>query len=104
MKQMRESPITDKELQDAKSYLIGSVPLSLTSSDRISGMMIGLMADDLPINYLDERAEKIQSIQIDDILAVSKRLLTPEKLKIILVGNPEISDTYDAVLSLPNIE
>lgn len=104
MNQMRDTPITDKELQDAKSYLIGSVPLSLTSSDRISGMMIGLMADDLPVNYLDERAKKINAIQADDVLEVSKRLLTPEKLKIILVGNPEISDTYDTVLSLPNVE
>ena len=104
MVDMATTPITDKELKDAKAYLIGSVPLNLTSSDRISGMMIGLLADNLPTDYLDERAKKIQNINKDEVLAISKRALTPDKLKIILVGNPEMSDTYKTVLSLPNVE
>ena len=104
MTEMAARPVSDKELKDAKAYLIGSIPLNLTSSDRISGMMISLMAEDLPINYLDERAKKIKSINADDVLEVSKRLLTPDKLKIILVGSPEISDNYKTVTSLPNVE
>jgi zinc protease len=104
MNKLASEPISPKELKDAKAYLIGSVPLSLTSSDRISGMMIGLMAEGLPPNYLDERAKKIENIDESEILLVSKRLLKTDQMKIILVGNPEIGDNYISASSLPNVE
>lgn len=104
MNQMTENPISEKELKDAKAYLIGAIPLNLTSSDKISGIMIGLMADDLPPNYLDERAEEIRNVTASDVLAISKRLLASDKMKITLVGNPEISDSHATVSSLPNVE
>ena len=33
---LRKEPVTDEELADAKSYLIGSLPLSMESSDSIA--------------------------------------------------------------------
>lgn len=104
MDKLANEPISAKELKDAKAYLIGSIPLSLTSSDKISGMMIGLMADGLPPNYLDERAKKIENLNESQVLAVSKRLLKSNQMKIILVGNPEIDDNYTLVHKLPNLE
>jgi len=104
MQDMVKAPVTDKELNDAKSYLIGSVPLQLTSTDRISGMMIGLMRDDLPMDYLETRAQRLKTISIDDVVRASQRLLKSENLKIILVGNPKISDNPEIVLSLPHVE
>ena len=104
MNKLKQEPISAKELEDAKTYLIGSVPLSLTSSDRISGMMIGLMAQGLPPNYLDERVKKIENVNESQVLAVSKRLLKTDQMKIMLVGNPEIGDNYTLVHKLPNVE
>jgi zinc protease len=104
MTKMTREPISVQELTDAKAYLIGSVPLNLTSSDRISGLVMGLMADNLPVNYLDIRAKKIEKLTESDVLRVAQRLLKPEQMKIILVGKPEIGDSYTPVLSLPNVE
>ena len=101
---MAAAPIAPKELQDAKTYLVGSVPLELTSTDKISSILIGLMRDHLPPDYLDRRAEKLNQVTAEDVLRVSKRLLKPENMKIILVGNPKIGNTVTRVSTLPNVE
>lgn len=101
---MTSDKITDKELKDAKSYLVGSVPLQLTSTDRISGMLIGLLRDDLPVDYMEQRAAAIQKLTSDDVLRVSRKLLSAQNVKIILVGKPEIRDTYKLIPSLPHVE
>lgn len=101
---MRDTQISDKELADAKSYLIGSVALQMTSTDRISAILMGLLSENLPADYMERRAQAIENLTTEDILKVSKRILKPENLKIILVGNPKIGDSYKPVLSMPNVE
>lgn len=101
---MTKANITEKELKDAKSYLIGSVPLQLTSTDRISAILIGLLSDNLPIDYMEQRTKAIEKLNVDDILRVSKRLLEIKNIKIILVGHPQKGDQYKIVSSLPNVE
>ena len=85
---MAQSPIAQKELEDAKSYLIGSLPLSLSSSDKITGLMLSIQLSDLPINYLDQREEKIKATTIDDVKRIAARLLDPSKFITVLVGQP----------------
>ncbi|MEM7680000.1 MAG: pitrilysin family protein [Pseudomonadota bacterium] len=101
---MREQPVTDQELSTAKSYLIGSLPLSLTSTDKISGLLLSLQLDGLPINYLDQREAAIQSTTKGDILELSKTLLNPESFTTILVGKPQGITGATKVESLPNVE
>ncbi len=106
---MRDEGITQKELDDAKSYLIGSLPLSLTSTDRISRLMLSIMQDDLPIDYLDRRQEAIENMTLEDISGVANRLLSPSEFVTVLVGKPP-QDTLQwlgeikSVETLPNAE
>lgn len=104
MEKMAGEVITTKELQDAKTYLVGSIPLQLTSTDRISGAMAGFMSYGLPPNYLDIRAEKLRSVTIADVKRVSERLLKRDNLQIVIVGNPKIGDTATEVKEIPNIQ
>ncbi len=98
------SPITPKELKDAKVYLVGSVPLQLTSTDRISGAMMGLQRLKLPPDYLDQRQQALDKVTAQDVLRVAQFLLSNAPFKIILVGNPKIGDTVKTVSTLPNVE
>lgn len=101
---MRDTPVTAQELADAKSYLIGSFPLMLSSTDNISGLMMGLRLDGLPSDYLDHRAERINAVTVADVQRVAQRLLTPEKLTVISVGRP-VNLTPDTTLeTLPHVE
>lgn len=101
---MTEGKITEKELTDAKSYLIGSIPLQLTSTDRISAILMGLLSDGLPADYMEQRSAAIEKLNVDDILRVSKRILELKNIKIIMVGHPKMEAGYKVVKSLPNVE
>jgi zinc protease len=104
MVRLQNEPVGAKELEDAKSYLTGSMPLSLTSSEQIAGMVISLRARGLPIDYLDTLEKKIRSVTAEDIQRVAKRILKPEETITILVGKPEALTNVDVVKELPNVQ
>lgn len=101
---MREKEVSDEELSTAKEYLIGSLVLEMTSTDAISELMVGLMADDLPVDYLDQRERAIRAATKEDIMRVAKEILSPDSFTTVLVGSPE-GVTPDIVIDqLPNVE
>jgi zinc protease len=101
---MRNAPVSDLELSDAKAYLIGSMPLKLSSTGAIAGLMLGMQRDGLPVTYLDERAEKIDAITIENIQNVAQTLLNPENFTIVMTGAPEGLEDVTTITELPNVE
>jgi zinc protease len=101
---MRDSDVSAKELDDAKSYLIGSMPLALTSTDTIAGMMISMQLDDLPSTYLDTIDQKISAVTMADVRRVAQKILKPGQQVTILVGNPDQITPTKTVEILPNVE
>lgn len=101
---MRSYPVTQEELDNAKAYLIGSFPLSLISTDRISGLLLSLQMDDLGLDYLDKREAAIQSATTEDIFKIAQKMLAPENFVTVLVGHPEGMDAAQKVETLPNVE
>lgn len=104
MKNISTTPLEAQELQDAKSYLTGSVPLALSSTDKIAGIMTELQVEDLPSDYLDIYAEKINAVTADDIQRVAARLLDPAKMTVIMVGKPDNIDGANIITDLPNAQ
>lgn len=101
---MRDKPVTQEELDAAKAYLIGSMPLTLTSTDDIAGLMSNLQSDGLPPSYLDKRAGLIDAVTIADVQRVARRLLHPDDMTTILVGNPTNANPTRAIDAIPNID
>ena len=99
---MIDEPISQEELETAQSYLIGSLPLSLTSTNAIAGTLLSLQMDDLPIDYLDQREAAIRAVSVGDIQAMATRILTPSQMLTILVG-PEPHGDASVVEELPNV-
>ena len=83
-----ENGITEAELANAKTFLNGSFPLRLTSSVRIAGLLLAIQRNNLGIDYLNRRASLINAVTMAEILGVGKRLLRPENLLIVVVGQP----------------
>ena len=81
--------ITQPEMDDAKVYLTGSLALTLTSTDRIAGLLMQLRSEDLGFDYLDRRDALINGVTLADAKRVDARLLDPAKLTTIRVGKPE---------------
>jgi len=96
--------VTADELKNAKSYLIGSMPLSLTSNGQVAAMMLSMQLDNLPDTYLDTVAGKINAVTTADIRRVANRLLTPDKTVTVLVGTPADVKPTKIIEKLPNAE
>lgn len=96
--------VTPQELAEAKSYLVGSVPLGLTSTDGIAAMMMGFQSYSLPQNYLDIRDEGIKAATRKDVLDSAKVLLDQKKKVTILVGRALENRPVQFVEKLPDIQ
>lgn len=83
-----EGPTAD-ELEAAKTYLTGSYPLRLTSSDRIASMLLGIQLEDLGIDYINARNGFIEAVTLEDARRVAARLYRPDALLTVVVGQPE---------------
>jgi zinc protease len=88
-KRMVTTPVSLKELADAKSYLTGSYFTRLNSTGRIAGLLIGIQFDNLGIDYLKRRNGLINAVTVSDIQRVARRLLKSEALTVVMVGKPK---------------
>ncbi|MCY4032465.1 MAG: pitrilysin family protein [Hyphomicrobiales bacterium] len=88
---MQKEGVSQEELDNAKTYLIGSYPLRFDSSEKIVSQLSYIQREGLGIDYVDKRNALIESITRDDILRVAQRLLDPEELLVVVVGEPELS-------------
>ncbi len=88
LNKVRDEGFTAEELADAKTYLNGSFPLNLTSGARIAGMLVSIQKHKLGLDYLSQRPKLIDAVTLEDLKRVAKRLLKPDKMLTVIVGNP----------------
>lgn len=88
-RRMAEGGVTDEELADAKTYLTGSFPLQFTSTTAIAQILLQVKKNRLGIDYLDKRNDYINGVTREDVARVARRLLDPDTLLTVLVGQPE---------------
>lgn len=81
--------VTADELRDAQTYLTGAYPLRFDGNGRIAGILSGMQMTGLPTSYIDTRNDRINAVTLDDVKRVAKRLLRPEDLGFVIVGQPE---------------
>lgn len=85
--------ITEEELETAITYLTGAYPLRFDGNARIAGIMVGMQMTGLPIDYIATRNDKVRAVTMDDIKRVAARLLDPDRLTFVVVGQPEGLET-----------
>ena len=86
---MAKDGASEEEVQDAKAYLTGSLPLELTSTDSISETLNSLQREGLDYDYINQRNAELNAVTTADVKRVSARLLKPENLTVVLVGQPQ---------------
>lgn len=90
---MAENGVTQEELDSAKTYLTGAYPLRFDGNGPIANILVGMQIDDLPADYVNTRNDKIEAITLEDIKRVAARILKPEALRFVVVGQPEGLDS-----------
>lgn len=88
-RELAENGPTAEELKDAKTHLIGSFPLRLSSTAKIAGVLVAMQRENLGIDYIDKRRELINGVTREDAERVAGELLAPADLAVVVVGQPQ---------------
>ena len=87
MRRMRDQPVTEQELNDAKDYLIGSFPLRFDTNRKVASFLAQVEYFQLGLDYPDRYADLIRKVSREDVQRVAKQYLQPDKLVTVIVGN-----------------
>lgn len=77
-----------QEVDDAKTYVTGSFPLTFTSTGKIARVLVAMQANDLGIDYLDRRNAYIGAVTLADVKRLAAKILRADALDIVVVGKP----------------
>jgi len=80
--------VTAEELANAKTYMTGAYPLRFDGNDTIASILVGMQDLGLPPDYPKTRNARVEAVTPEDVKRVAARLLKPEDLNFIVVGQP----------------
>lgn len=84
---MATEGVTAEELATAKTYMTGAYPLRFDGNSQIASILVGMQMLGLSADYPKTRNAKVNAVTMDDISRVAKRLLKPENLSFVVVGD-----------------
>jgi zinc protease len=87
MDRMRSLPVTEQELESARSYLTGVFSLGVATQDGVLSQLSTVFLDRLPEDYLETYRARIKALTADDILAAARRHFDSANEQIVLVGD-----------------
>lgn len=89
MKRFAEEGPTQRELDEAKTYLTGSYALRFDSNTKIARQLLAIQQDNLGIDYINRRNAMVDAVTLDQVKAQAKRLIDADKMIVTVVGRPK---------------
>jgi zinc protease len=87
IRQMRDVPVSDKELGDHKRALVAGFARTLESTSAVLNNFIDSYVYKLPADYWDKYPDRIQAVTVADVQRVAKKYWAPGRLQIVAVGD-----------------
>ena len=89
VRRMAEDGPTQKELDEAKSYLKGSQMLALDTSSKLASGLLQYQLDKLPIDYIEKRNAIVDAVTLDQAKAVAERMWGQGLLTVMVGRTPQ---------------
>jgi zinc protease len=83
---MGREPVGHRELELAKSYLIGSFPLRLDTTAKVASFVSLTEAQGLGLEYADRYRQGVTRVTTADVQRVSARFFAPDSFSRVVVG------------------
>lgn len=96
IREMREKPVSEEELQLTKDSLINSFVFGFESSSQIAFQQMMLAYREFDPDFLVTYTDNIAKVSAEDVQAAAEKYLQPDGLTIVTVGN---QDNFDRPLS-----
>lgn len=87
MERIRKEKVSEKELEGAKKYLIGSFPMRLDTQGKLANFLTQVEYYGLGLDYPEKYRILIESINREEVLRVAKTYLHPESYILVIVAN-----------------
>ncbi len=87
IEKIRKEYVSEEELSDAKSYLIGSFPLRLDTSRKVADFFASVEFYNLGLDYIRKYPSYINSVTKEDVLRVARKYLDSEHYILVVVAN-----------------
>ena len=87
LNRIRNEPVSEKEIADAKSYLTGVFPIRLETQEGLVDQLVQIKMFGLPDNYLEIYRNQIQAVTIPQVQEVAMKYVRPDEAAIVIVGD-----------------
>ncbi|MFO0847673.1 MAG: pitrilysin family protein [Gemmataceae bacterium] len=83
---IRDEPPTAQEVEDAKQYLLGSLPFRVATSDDVATQLLAAERFGLGLDFLDTYRKQVAAVTPAAVQAVARKHLHPNRLAVVAVG------------------
>jgi zinc protease len=87
MQKIRDTPVTDEELETTKKQLIETFPRTFESKPAMLGVFVGDEWTNRPKDYWMTFRDKVNAVTKEDLQRVAKKYLQPDQVAILVVGD-----------------
>ncbi|MEM8830710.1 MAG: pitrilysin family protein [Cyanobacteria bacterium P01_G01_bin.19] len=87
IKKLRNEPVTERELNDAKESILNSFVFNFQSPSQTLSRLMRYEYFDYPEDFIFEYQKKVQKTTKEDILEAAQENIQPDKLVTLVVGN-----------------
>jgi predicted Zn-dependent peptidase len=89
VERLRQEPVSEAELEEAKEAYVNSFVFSFTSAASIVSRFMDLEYDGLPKDWLQQIRDNVVKLTKEDILRAAQKHLHPDRLRLLAVGSGE---------------
>ncbi|HEX5131033.1 MAG TPA: insulinase family protein [Candidatus Krumholzibacteria bacterium] len=94
-------PVTDEELNSAKSYLVGNFPTTIETPSQIAAQIGQIKLLGLDKDYLENYRKEVAQVTAADVQTAMQKHLHPDRLAVVLVGDAtEIKEKVEPIASV----
>jgi zinc protease len=86
LRRIREEAVTDQELADSKSYLVGSQVFKYETTEQVASTLVDLQRFGLGFDYPERFPAMIEAVTKEDVLRVARKHVRPEACAIVVSG------------------
>src|SRR5689334_21546524 len=87
LNRIRTELVSEKEINDAKSYLTGVFPIRLETQEGLTDQLVQIKMLNLPDDYLQHYRDRVQAVTAAEIQRVANKYVKPDEAAVIVVGD-----------------
>lgn len=86
IRRIQDEPVSEAELDDAKAYMTGSLPLALETNEGVASTLLDMEFYDLGLDYLQRYPDIINTVSVEEVQAAAQRVFPRDAYALAIAG------------------